>query len=160
MYDNEPIHTMHMMNVNGNNFRNRGRSQSGIVSVNRKCIGHMTNHITLRKQLFSFGNRINEYPFGIMSTSAISLTSIEPATALDDDTFTVAALVVMSTFEPIICSSEPIMLSCESMPDIFLGGESSADDDTELTVMITEEGGGISLLLSSMCVIFLMLPLC
>lgn len=71
-YDNEPIHIIHIKNVIENHFFKLGRSQSGIVSINRKCIGHITTHIILRKQLFSFGKRTNEYPFVMISTSAIS----------------------------------------------------------------------------------------
>jgi len=35
-YDNEPIHIMHIVNVNGNHFFNLGLSQSGIVNANNK----------------------------------------------------------------------------------------------------------------------------
>lgn len=36
MYDNEPIHTIHIMNVKGNHFLKRGFSQSGIVNRNTR----------------------------------------------------------------------------------------------------------------------------
>lgn len=44
-YDNEPIQTIHIINVKGNQFLKRGFSQSGIVKRNTKCIGHVTNHV-------------------------------------------------------------------------------------------------------------------
>lgn len=43
-YDNDPIQTIHIVNVSGNSFLNRGLSQSGIVKKNTKCIGQVMIH--------------------------------------------------------------------------------------------------------------------
>lgn len=138
MYDKDPIQTMHIMNVIGNSFFKLGRSQSGMVSMNRKWIGHNTNHIILRKQLFSFGNRINEYPFGIISTS---ITSLTVATSL-----VAAGLPPMSTLSTV----RDCISTSGSAPFGFLGPSAA----------VTLSFAATSLLLSSMCVIFFMFPFC
>lgn len=116
-YDNDPIHIMHMRNVIGNHLFNLGRSQSGMVSIKRKWIGHITNHMILRKQLFSFGKRINEYPFGIISTSAISfgwlsgtvitsfLLSLADFDSSDSTTSSAPSLLTTFLFKSAIVSS-------------------------------------------------------
>lgn len=132
-YDNEPIHTMHIKNVIGNNFFSFGRSQSGIVNINRKWIGHMTNHIIWRKQLFSFGKRINEYPFGIISTSAISF-------GWDSGTVITSVLVSFTDFD----SSDSAR---SSAPNLF-------------TTFLFKSAVVSSFVLASMWAMFLIFPFC
>lgn len=142
MYDNDPIHTMHIMNVIGNSFFRRGRSQSGMVNINRKWIGHKTNHMILRKQLFSFGKRVNEYPFGIISTSTTSFVA---------NTSVAAVLSPVSTLRE--CNS-----TSGSPPFGFFGSRTA---ETWTAAVVTTQGASLtSLLLSSICVTFLMFPFC
>lgn len=133
-YDNEPIHTMHIKNVIGNHFFNFGRSQSGIVSINRKCMGHITNHIIFRKQLFSFGKRINEYPFGMISTSAISFGWVASGTVITSD--------------------------FASFTDFDSSASTASSSPNLLTTFLFRSATVSSLVLASMWAMFLMFPFC
>lgn len=42
MYERDPIQTIHMKKVSGNQLLNLGSVQSGIVNEYTKCIGHVT----------------------------------------------------------------------------------------------------------------------
>lgn len=56
-YDKDPIHIIHIKNVNGNHCLKRGFSQSGIVKVNIKWIGHVIIHVTCNNTLI----QLNRY---------------------------------------------------------------------------------------------------
>lgn len=50
-YDKLPIHTMHIINVNGNQRLNRLRVQSGMVNRKTICIGMIAIHIIIFNQV-------------------------------------------------------------------------------------------------------------
>lgn len=133
-YDNEPIHMIHITKVKGNQFFNLGRSQSGIVSMNRKWMGHNTNHIIFRKQLFSFGNRINEYPLGMISTSAISFGWLSGGT------------LITSAFG--------------SLDDFDNSASTTSSAPNLLTTFLFKSATVSSFVLASMWAMFFMFPFC
>uniref|UniRef100_A0A182JFE6 Uncharacterized protein n=1 Tax=Anopheles atroparvus TaxID=41427 RepID=A0A182JFE6_ANOAO len=82
-YDSEPIHTMHMMNVSGNQFRKRGVSQFGMVNMNSRWIGHVMIHENCRKALLPSGyfSSLNSSPSSSPPPSALPPSCCSPSPA-------------------------------------------------------------------------------
>lgn len=58
MYDKLPIHTIHIINVKGNQFLKRFLEQSGIVNKKRAYIGNIVIH-TLTLHQVRFDGKLN-----------------------------------------------------------------------------------------------------